>query len=284
MGAAVSEPTKTLTFEIPGRVLDIHQHVGQLAVAEEHAGSTSDAETRLAMMATAGIDTGCLSPSLQYERPDGWRDTVRLNDRMAAYQRAHAERFPLVMGAVDLVAGVANAVAEARRLGEELRFDGITWHHRYQGLMTDDRRMHAVLDVLAEHRMVAAIHLFADSTMENPDALERLALAHPEVTFIGMDALSGFAQSRAVLAMLERCPNVVVDTAGCFGLARVVDSIVAEVGVERVLFGTDLYTTPRMWNYPVGLLEVAASTDLTAEDKAAITYGNAARLFNLDEK
>ena len=284
MGAAVSEPTKTLTFEIPGRVLDIHQHVGQLAVAEEHAGSTSDAETRLAMMATAGIDTGCLSPSLQYERPDGWRDTVRLNDRMAAYQRAHAERFPLVMGAVDLVAGVANAVAEARRLGEELRFDGIAWHHRYQGLMTDDRRMHAVLDVLAEHRMVAAIHLFADSTMENPDALERLALAHPEVTFIGMDALSGFAQSRAVLAMLERCPNVVVDTAGCFGLARVVDSIVAEVGVERVLFGTDLYTTPRMWNYPVGLLEVAASTDLTAEDKAAITYGNAARLFNLDEK
>jgi predicted TIM-barrel fold metal-dependent hydrolase len=140
-----------------------------------------------------------------------------------------------------------------------------------------------VLEVLEELQMVAAVHLFADSTMENPDALERLARAHPDLVFVGLDALSGFAQSRALLTVLERCPNVLIDTAGCFGLARVIDTVVAEFGAERVLFGTDLYTMPRMWNYPVGLIEVSASQDLNAEQKAAIAAGNAERLFNLDE-
>ncbi len=275
--------TRTISFEVPARVFDVHQHVGQLAVAEEHASSGSDVEARLAMMARAGIDRGCLSPSLQYDKPDGWRDTVRLNDSLKAYQLAEPERFPVAFGAVDIVAGVENAVSEARRIVEELDFAGVIWHHRYQALMTDDRRMHAVLEVLAEHGKVAAVHLFADSTMENPDALERLAVAHPDLTFLALDALSGFAQSRAVLAMLERCPNVLVDTAGCFGLARVVDSVVAEFGAERVLFGTDLYTSPRMWNYPVGLIEVGASIDLSPAQKAAIAHGNAARLFNLDD-
>lgn len=276
-------PTKTLTFEVPARVFDVHQHVGQLAVAEEHGGSESDVEVRIEMMRTAGIDGGCLSPSLQYERAEGWRDTVRLNDKIAAYQTSNPALFPVAFGAVDLVAGVANAVSEAHRLADELGMAGINWHHRYQGLLADDRRMHPVLEVCAERDLVAAIHLFADSTMENPDALERLALAHPEVTFLALDALSGFAQSRALLGVLERCPNVLIDTAGCFGLARVIDGVVAEFGAERVLFGTDLYTTPRMWNYPVGLIEVGASTDLTAEQKAQITYGNAARLFQLTD-
>jgi predicted TIM-barrel fold metal-dependent hydrolase len=276
--------TKTVTFEVPELVFDVHQHVGAIAVAEEHGGSASDMDTRIGMMKEAGIDFGCLSPSLQYERPNGWRDTVDLNDRIAAYRRQRADVFPVAFGAVDLVAGTANAVAEARRLGAELGLAGINWHHRYQGLMADDRRMHAVLDVCAELGLVAAIHLFADSTMENPDALERLATAHPEVTFLGLDALSGFAQSRALHLTLERCPNVLIDTAGCFGLARVIDSVVSNFGAERVLFGTDLYTTPRMWNYPAGLIEVSSSKDLTDADKAQITYGNAARLFRLADK
>jgi uncharacterized protein len=273
--------TKTVTFEVPARVFDVHQHVGQLAVAEEHGGSASDVETRLAMMAAAGIDAGCLSASLQYDRSEGWRSTVKANDGLAGYRRTRPDLFPVVLGAVDIVAGAANAVSEARRLGSELGFAGINWHHRYQGMFADDRRMHQVLDVIDELGMVAAIHLFADSAMENPDALERLAAAHPGVTFIGLDALSGFAQSRALLGVLERCPNVVIDTAGCFGLARVIDTVVSEFGAERVLFGTDLYTTPRMWNYPVGLIEVASSTTLTAAQKAQIAYGNAERLFSL---
>jgi len=273
--------TKTVTFEVPARVFDVHQHVGHLAVAEEHGGSTSDVETRLAMMKEAGIDAGCLSASLQYDRSEGWRSTVKVNDGLAEYRESRPDLFPVALGAVDIVAGVANAVSEARRLGEELGFAGINWHHRYQGLFADDRRMHQVLEVVDELNMVAAIHLFADSTMENPDALERLAAAHPGVTFIALDALSGFAQSRALLGVLERCPNVVVDTAGCFGLARVIDTVVGEFGAERVLFGTDLYTTPRMWNYPVGLIEVASSTDLTTAQKSQITYGNAARIFRM---
>jgi predicted TIM-barrel fold metal-dependent hydrolase len=279
VGAVVTK-TKTLTFEVPTPIFDVHQHVGKIAVAEEHGSSASDLETRTAMMSEAGIDFGCLSPSLQYERPNGWRDTTAVNDAIAAYLVAAPSRFPVAFGALDLVAGAAHAAAEARRLGE-LGFAGVNWHHRYQGLMLDDKRMHPVLDILGEQNMVAAVHLFADSTMENPDALERLAAAHPDVTFLALDALSGFAQSRALLGTLERCPNVLIDTAGCFGLARVIDSVVAEVGAERVLFGTDLYTSPRMWNYPVGLMEVSASVDLTPAQKAQIVHGNAARLFGL---
>jgi predicted TIM-barrel fold metal-dependent hydrolase len=117
--------------------------------------------------------------------------------------------------------------------------------------------------------------------MEAPDALERLALAHPDLTILTLDAFTAFARIKALLPILERCPNIVLDTAGVFPLGRLVDQVVAAIGHERLVFGSDMYARPKMWNYPAGLMEVCTSEELDADQREAILYGNAARLFSL---
>jgi len=275
----------TITIEVPSRVLDIHQHVGTLVVHASDAGPdtavSSDQERRREIMHGFGVTQAALAPSLQYERPDGWRDTVRLNDAVADYAASAPDDFPITFGTVDLLSGRANCLAEVDRLAE-IGMSGLMWHHRYQGMFLDDRRMHPLLDRAAEKGLVVALHLFGDSAMEEPDALERLAVAHPDQPLLTLDAFTAFAQIKALLPILDRCPNILLDTAGVFPLGRLVDQVVAAIGHERLVFGTDMYAQPKMWNYPAGLLELCTSEELDDGQRRAIAYDNAARLFSLD--
>jgi uncharacterized protein len=276
----------TITIQVPSRVFDVHQHVGTVVISAEESGPadavSSDADRRREIMHSFGITQAALAPSLQYERPDGWRDTVKLNDAVAAYARSAPADFPVAFGTTDLLSGAANGLAEIDRLAGELAVSGVMWHHRYQGMFLDDKRMHPLLDRAGERGLVVAVHLFADSTMEAPDALERLASAHPGLTLLTLDAFTAFAQIKALLPILERHQNIVLDTAGVFPLGRGVDQVVAAIGHERLVFGSDMYARPKMWNYPAGLLEVCTSEELNDAQREAILYGNAARLFSLD--
>jgi len=276
----------TITLQVPSRVLDVHQHVGTLVVHAEGSGPDaavpSDQKRRREIMHSFGVTQAALAPSLQYEHPEGWRDTVKLNDAVAAYARSAPADFPVTFGTVDLLSGAANCRAEIDRLADELAMSGVMWHHRYQGMFLDDKRMHPLLDRAGERGLVVAVHLFGDSTMEAPDALERLASAHPGLTLLTLDAFTAFARIKALLPILERYPNIVLDTAGVFPLGRLVDQVVAAIGHERLVFGSDMYARPKMWNYPAGLLEVCTSEELDDAQREAILYGNAARLFSLD--
>lgn len=281
----------TITIQVPSRVFDVHQHVGAVAIHADDSGAgdtvfshtaSSDADRRREIMRSFGVTQAALAPSLQYEHPEGWRDTVRLNDAVAAYTRSAPADFPVTFGTTDLLSGAANCLAEIDRLAGELAMSGVMWHHRYQGMFLDDKRMHPLLDRAGERGLVVVLHLFADSAMEAPDALERLASAHPDLTLLTLDAFTAFAQIKALLPVLERHQNIVLDTAGVFPLGRPVDMVVAAIGHERLVFGSDMYARPKMWNYPAGLLEVCTSEELTDTQREAILYGNAARLFSLD--
>jgi predicted TIM-barrel fold metal-dependent hydrolase len=254
-------------------------------VHAEDAGPTAavqgDRTRRRELMDRFGVTQAALAPSLQYERPDGWRDTCRLNDAVAGYRAAAPQDFPVAFGTADLLSGTANCLTEMERCRDELGMAGVMWHHRYQGMFLDDRRMHPLLDRAEELGLVVAVHLFADSAMEAPDALERLALAHPGLTLLTLDAFTAFAQVKALLPTLDRCPNILLDTAGVFPLGRLVDVVVDAIGSDRLLFGSDMYARPQMWNYPAGLLEVCTSEVLDASQRSAILYDNAARLFSL---
>jgi uncharacterized protein len=281
----MSATERTVSFTVPGNVLDLHQHVGALVVHADGndvaATREGDQKQRRAMMRRFGVTQAALAPSLQYERPDGWRDTCVLNDAVAAYRDSDPEWFPLAFGTVDLLSGAANCRAELNRIATDLSMAGVMWHHRYQGMFLDDRRMHPLLETAGELGLTVAVHLFADSAMEAPDALERLALAHPDLTILTLDAFTAFAQIKALLPILVRCPNLVLDTAGVFPLGRLVDIVVDAIGSDRLVFGSDMYASPKMWNYPAGLLEVCTSEQLDAAQKADILYDNAAALFGL---
>jgi predicted TIM-barrel fold metal-dependent hydrolase len=116
--------------------------------------------------------------------------------------------------------------------------------------------------------------------MEAPWLLEELYHQHPDVTFVACDAFSGPTQVRFIMQMAERCPRLLFDTAIAFPLMKPLEEFVRRHGAERLLFGTDLYTSPPTYHYPHVLKEIMDGPSLTDEHKRKIFCENAERLFN----
>lgn len=268
------------------QIFDIHQHVGDLAVgdgSQQRRGwdAQRDHDQRVQVMDRTGVRAAMVMPALQYLRPHGIADTRRINDLAAEYRERYRKRFPLAAGTVEPLYGEAIGVEEIRRIAEELCLDAVVWHHRFQGTFINDPSMGPLLQALVQYRLPAIIHLFAESTMEAPWGLEALAERRPEVTFIALDAFSGFTQAQYVMGIAKRCPNVYFETACVFPLGRLIEQFVTKFGSERLLFGTDLYLSPPMYNHPHVLHEILEATTLSEQDKRNIFYDNARRLFGL---
>lgn len=269
-------------------IFDAHQHVGDLAIGDPgqvRAGwnAEDDHARRVQVLDKVGITAAAVLPSLQYLRPNGAADTRRINDLAAAYREQYRDRFPVAAGTVEPLHGEAIGVEEIRRIAEELHLNALVWHHRFQGTFINDPTMAPFLRAAARYGLPAYIHLFAESTMESPWGLEALCEQHPDVTFIALDAFSGTTQARFVTAIAKRQPNLLVETACVFPLGRLIEQFVAECGSERVLFGTDLYLNPPMYNHPHVLYEILEAPTLSEQDKRNIFYENARRLFGLAE-
>lgn len=266
------------------RVFDVHQHAGLLSVSDRIEGGQPaldidhDYRRRVQIMDRFGVTKGAIMPALQYERPNGQADTCRTNDLMAKYKRRYADRFPVAIGTVEPLHGEKLGIAELERMRHELGLDGVVWHHRFQGTFIADRRMRPFLKRAEELGLPAFIHLFAESTMEAPWGLESLADAFPGVTFVAIDAFSGHTQSRYMLSMGKRYPNILFETAALFPLGRLIEEFVATLGSERIIYGSDLYLDPLMYNVPHVLHEIRAA-EISPQDRENILWNNAVRLF-----
>jgi predicted TIM-barrel fold metal-dependent hydrolase len=74
---------------------------------------------------------------------------------------------------------------------------------------------------------------------------------------------------------------VVFETACVFPLGRILEEFVSRFGSERLVFGTDLYLSPPMYNHPHVLYEVLEAPSLTEQDRHNIFWNTARRLFGL---
>lgn len=270
------------------RCFDIHHHVGSLALDDSAstAGTdpAADMAVRLRVMDRHEIDAAAVMPSLQFSRLQGAADTMAANDAAAAYRDANSERFPVAIGTVDPLTGPEACAREIDRAVNELGMAGLVWHHRFQGLFLSDQRMQPLLRQTSELGVPVFIHLFAESTMEAPWALEKWAERFPEQTFVGLDAFTSFTQSKYLLAIGRRCPNILFETAGAFPLGRIIQEFVAELGAQRVIFGSDLYVDPMTWDSPSSLLEIRMTESISDDDKHAILVGNSRRLLGLPDE
>lgn len=267
-------------------ILDVHHHIGSLGIgSSDHAttagADTDDYESRTTLMDKFGITCAAIMPSLQYDRTDGIRNTRAVNDGIADYRDRHAMRFPIACGTVEPLYDKQTAIAEIQRMARELRFKGIVWHNRFQGTFLDDRRMDPLVDAATAEGLVVLVHVFADSKLEAPWTLEALADRHREARFIALDAFTGSGESEAMIALARRNPNIWFETAGAFGLGRVLERFIDGVGAGRLVFGSDLYASPPWWRVPQPLVELQASP--LAEDGGldGVLGGNAAGLFGI---
>lgn len=269
-------------------IFDSHQHVGGVfgvhagdgAIGATPADLEPDRELRTAIMETHGVRQALLMPAHSYLKPEGLADTRRVNDRLAAYRDLDPARFPVVAGTVEPRHGV-QGLAEIDRMAGELRLQGVSWHHRQQGLPMDHPVMFACLERMAALGMIPMIHCYATADFEEVWRLGRLAEAFPELPIICLDAMTDQAQFDSALAAAERAPNIILDTtSNCLGSAGVT-CCVARLGAERLLFGTNLYSHHRRDLAPC-IAEVL-DADISDADRRLVLGGNARRLFALTE-
>lgn len=263
-------------------VFDIHQHAGMRPDSDESEPVFSidrDVAARIAYMDFWRIEHAMLLPASGYSRPHGIDDTKRLNDSLAEYRDRNRDRFLAAAGVVSPRDGEL-AVEETRRCIEDLGMKAMVWHHRFDGCVINHAGMHPILREVARLGVPAMVHVICDSKLEAPWRLEVLAEKHPDVTFVALDAFSSPDHASWMQFIAWRSTNIIFDTGLLTSAGHSLDRFIEEVGAERLLFGTNFYSSAAVFETSFALQEVLA-LDITDEQKAQVLAGNAHRLFNV---
>jgi len=120
-----------------------------------------------------------------------------------------------------------------------------------------------------QHAWYKAVGGFPDES--TPADVAELARRHPGL-LIQMAHLGG--AGRRGVADIAPYPNIVVDTSGGDPVLGEVDHAVAELGADRVVFGSDAPIRD-----PATALSKVLGADLSEEDCQRVLHGNAARLY-----
>jgi predicted TIM-barrel fold metal-dependent hydrolase len=171
-------------------------------------------------------------------------------------------------------------VRELERSVLELGARGLVLHHHFQGTVVDDPRMGPIAEAARRLGVPVFVHVLATSLLESPYRLERLAHAHPDTTFVALDGFSSPAQAGEMAPMASRCPNVFFDTGVLTAVAHGLAAFIDEVGPGRLLFGTDFYSSPRLFHVPFPLYEVL-NMGLSDDELGLVLGGNTRRLLGV---
>lgn len=140
-------------------------------------------------------------------------------------------------------------------------------------------RVPPVLDAALRRRLPVLIHTFHRTDENLPGEItvaEFAALARrfPELPLIAAHAGGNWRQC---LGLLRRVPNAFVDICGGYPETGMVEALVADLGAEHVLYGSDALGR----SFASQIAKVAFA-NLPDADRERILWGNAARILDLD--
>lgn len=99
------------------------------------------------------------------------------------------------------------------------------------------------------------------------DAVAAMAERHPELPIIMFQL--GFRSQRMLVSLMKAFPNVYLATGSPFSVHLGIESVAAEVGVERLLFGTGF-----PYAEPMASITMLTYSDLSDADKQLVGSGN----------
>ena len=230
-------------------------------------------------MDAIGVSWAVIQPAHSYLKVDGIRDTMRVNDGIAAYRDRAPERLRAAIGTVEPSHG-ERSLEEIERCHQELGLSGLSWHHRLQGMYIDNRWMRPYLKLMGELGMAPIIHTNAESKLESPWRLQKLAYEFPDVTFLALDAFYSYEQSTEVLFIAEHTPNIIWDLGGpgAFGRAK---AFIQRHGSDRFSFSGNMGYSAMASKKRPDLLDSVLNSSLSDDDKANILGRNVRRLFGM---
>jgi uncharacterized protein len=264
-------------------VIDAHHHyvppgAGD-ALFEERAANLTDypareLHERLRAMDADGIGQAVIMPGHGYLRPHGIDDSRRVNDGVAAYQRARPDRFPVALGVAEPLFGAAS-LTELDRIRGELALAGVTFHARFQGVPTDHRLIIRLVERMAELGLAVFMHA-GDSSEEEIWRILNVARCVPSVPIVVLDAFDHLEKANQALVCAGIAQNLVFDTAGCADFEFIL-RFWRRYGAQRLIFGSNRYsaTTPAKRHH---ILADLLTSDLPRDDKRGIAAGNIASM------
>ena len=266
-------------------IIDTHHHVGSLealGTVTVPAGLTpeqiaqAEMDSRLSTMDQTGVDQAILLPGHLYLRPNGLADTQRINDGIARYRDEHPDRFPAAVGIVEPLYGDLG-LGEIERIKKDLDLVGVTFHMRFQGVGTNSPLVVKLVQRMAQLGMVPLVHAVPGIFDESLWRVHELADAVPDTTIIVLDAFGSHESAREVMSVAKAAPNLVFDSSLTHS-ASWIERLAEELGPERVIFGTDVYShfDPELRN---PTLELLLDMKVSDEAKQAILAGNVQRIL-----
>lgn len=249
------------------RIIDAHAHLGPTG---GFYIPRSGADDMVAMMDRLGIDRTMLASHLAVSC-----DAVRGNDLTAEAARRYPGR---LHGYVVVNPHYPEEVeGELCRGYDVLGLHGIKLHPTFQDYSVSDPACAPVWRFAEERRVPVLSHTWDRDERCRPSLFAALAEAHPAVPFILGHSGGTPAGKREAVAVAQAHPNVYLDICGSTLTRAELEWMVAEVGAERILFGTDV-----PWLDPRFLIGKVVYARLSAEEQRLILGENIARLMGWD--
>ena len=246
-------------------VVDFHYHVGSMG----RAGLPAKPDLYLRVMDAAGVDRACINGAIH-------GDAKRGNDLVASFVDRHPDRF-IPVAFVSPHYG-DEAVGELERCFDELGAKFLKIYADFLGRPHDDPVYFPTFE-FCDDRGLAVLHHasypFDPKTLHLPDRYRALHERFPNVVWVLAHAGAGNRWDAVETA--REVPNVYLETAARAGPAGSIERVVAAVGADRVLYGSDMPVFDA--RHQVGRIVTA---DISEQDKRKILGLNAIRLLDLD--
>jgi hypothetical protein len=231
-------------------------------------------------MQELGIDQCVILPGFTYRTGGGDKAIRDINDQIAQYAAANE----FILGAFGIVDPLAmqDPDAEVHRVVSELGFLGLAWHNRFQRVWMNADPVRRLVRACPDETRLIAFHCVAESHMEAVWRLEELLYEFPEKKFLAMSVFTAHSQCSEIIRVAARHSNLYVEIGGMVPLGLWIEEFVDKVGSDRLLFGTDLYTSAPLFrhNYAKALVDHA---HVSEQDRELIYSGNILRLLRGDK-
>ncbi|MFH1748894.1 MAG: amidohydrolase family protein [Planctomycetota bacterium] len=174
--------------------------------------------------------------------------------------------------------------SELSRCFDELGFKGIKIHPYCDQVFPQDPRYDSVWEFASERSVPVLVHTwnslrYTDPLLDCciPTQFRTIAEEYPRAKIILGHSGGEYDGIIEAISVAKVCPNVYLDTASSRLYPDVIEMMVAEVGAERVLYGSDV-----PFLSPVPQVGKVVYADITESEKRMILGLNAARLFGID--
>lgn len=249
-------------------IIDAHVHLGAMPLFRVEGR----VEDLLRAADRSGIDRlFCTeATALFYDFREG-------NERLYRIMRQHPDRI-LGYCTISSARYGAEAVAEVERCAQDYGMRGLKiysfsrpgTHEPF--LSVDDEWMYPVIERAAEYGMVILIHCDAEE-------IGHLASLFPHAIFV-MAHMGNTAYARGdwhrAITVARRYPNIYLDTSTSSTDFDCMETAVAILGAERLVFGSDW----PLFHHEFALARIR-ETSLSPEEQALILGGNIQRLLGL---